>query len=242
MIVGDDLVDNNNVMQAVADIFADFSDAGFISLKGTRGIGTNRHEGRTGWSWYNYVNSDSYAGITNPFRKNGKLDLHNYAVVNNIFNLDYVFFCLGLNDINFGRPWTSPDTLDAKIERAIENAYTFIDAFYNAREGDATHQWDGFGIKKYFIILPTCGRKAQHNLGANPDNIHYAIQRLNERYIAEFDGNTNSDVSIIPWNIFSFDDSFDDAVRPNNIGANKIAQLIAGAINYDEANNPIYTS
>lgn len=242
MIVGDDLVDNNNVMQAVADIFADFSDAGSISLKGTRGIGTNRHEGRTGWSWYNYVNSDSYAGLSNPFRKNGKLDLHNYAVINNIFNLDYVFFCLGLNDINFGRPWTLPDTLDAKIERAIASANTLIDAFYNAREGDATHQWEGFGIKKFFIILPTCGRKELYNLGANPDNIHYAIQRLNERYIAEFDGNTNSDVSIIPWNIFSSDDAFDDAVRPNGIGAKKLAQLIAGAINYDEANNPIYTS
>lgn len=242
MLVGDELIGNNYVVQAIADIFTNFSDFGGIMLMGTRESGTNMHEGRAGWSWYNYVNSDYYKGLNNPFRKNGKLDLHNYAVVNNIFNLDYVFFCLGLNDINLGSPWTPPNTLDAKIERAIANAKTFIDAFYNAREGDASHQWEGFGIKKYFIILPMCGRKEQYNFGVNPDNIHYAIQRLNERYIAEFDGNNNSDVSIIPWNIFSFDDSFNDAIRPNDIGAKKLAQLIAGAINYDEANNPIYTS
>ena len=242
MLIGDDLIDNEFVVSAIANIFANDSDWGGIQIKGTRQSGTNMHEGRAGWGWYNYVNSDSYKGLNNPFRKNGKLDLHNYAVVNNIFNLDYVFFCLGLNDINLGYPWTSPNTLDAKIERAIANAQTLIDAFYNAREGDASQQWDGFGIKKYFIILPTCGRKELYNLGANPENIHYAVQRLNERYIAEFDGNAHSDVSIIPWNLFSFDDAFTDAVRPNTIGAKKLAQLIAGAINYDEANNPIYTS
>ena len=242
MLIGDDLIDNEFVVSAIANIFANDSDWGGIQIKGTRESGTNMHEGRAGWSWYNYVNSNSYAGLTNPFRKNGKLDLHNYAVVNNIFNLDYVFFCLGLNDINLGYPWTAPNTLDAKIERAIANAQTLIDAFYNAREGDASHQWDGFGIKRYFIILPTCGRKELYDLGVNPDNLHYAIQRLNERYIAEFDGNKHSDVSLIPWNLFSTDNAFTDAVHPNEIGANRLAQLIAGAINYDEANNPIYTS
>ena len=242
MLIGDDLIDNEFVVSAIANIFANDSDWGGIQIKGTRESGTNMHEGRAGWSWYNYVNSNSYAGLSNPFRKNGKLDLHNYAVVNNIFNLDYVFFCLGLNDINFGIPWTAPDTLDAKIERAIANAITFIDAFYNAREGDTTHQWEGFGIKKFFIILPTCGRKERLYADTNPENIHYAVQRLNERYIAEFDRYAYSDVSIIPWNIFSTDDDFEDAVRTNNLGAKKLAQLIAGAINYDEANNPIYTS
>lgn len=242
MLLGDSMIDNAYVAKNVQFMSADFTDVGNVHLIGTRGSGTDKHEGRAKWSWYNYVNSDSYAGITNPFRKNGKLDLHNYAVVNNIFNIDYVFFCLGTNDVNFGAPWTSPDTLDAKIERAIANARTFIDAFYNAREGDASHQWDGFGIKKYFIILPTCGRKAPTTPGVNPDNLHYAIQRLNERYIAEFDGNKNSDVSLIPWNFFSTDDAFVDAINPNEIGAKRLANLIWGAINYDEKNNPIYTS
>lgn len=243
MLLGDAMIDNAHVAKAVQFMSADYTDIGNVHLIGTRGIDANKHEGRAKWSWYNYVNSDSYAGITNPFRKNGKLDLHNYAVVNNIFNIDYIFFCLGTNDVNIGAPWTSPDTLDAKIERAIANAETFIDAFYNAREGDPSHQWDGFGIKKYFIILPTCGRKAIYTPGVNPGNLHYAIQKLNERYIEEFDGDANySDVSIIPWNLFSTDDAFADSVNPNEIGAKRLANLIWGAINYDEANNPIYTS
>ena len=146
-----------------------------------------------------------------------------------------------MNDVELGAPWTSPNTLDAKIERAIANAKKFIDAFYFAREGDSTHQWDGFGVKRYFIILPTFGRKSLSNFGVNPWNMHYAIQKLNERYIAEFDGDNNySDVSIIPWNLFSFDNSFANGVNPNSIGANHLAQRVAGAINYDEANNPIY--
>ena len=239
MLLGDEMIDNAYVAKAVQFMSADFADVGNVHLIGTRGIDANKHEGRAQWSWYNYVNSDSYAGITNPFRKNGKLDLHNYAVVNNIFSIDYAFFCLGTNDVNWGAPWTSPDTLDAKIERAIANAKIFIDAFYNAREGDTTHQWEGFGIKKYFIILPTCGRKAIYTPGVNPSNLHYAIQKLNERYIAEFSG--DSDVSLIPWNFFSTDDAFVDAVNPNEIGAKRLANLIWGAINYDEANNPIYT-
>lgn len=239
MLLGDSMIDNAYVPNAVQTMAVNWAADADVNLIGTRIIGTDRHEGRAKWSWYNYVNSDSYAGITNPFRKNGKLDLHNYAVVNKFFSIDYVFFCLGANDVNLGAPWTSPDTLDAKIERAIANARTFIDAFYNAREGDASHQWDGFGIKKYFIILPTCGRKAIYTPGVNPGNLHYAIQKLNERYIAEFSG--DSDVSIIPWNFFSTDDAFVDAINPNEIGAKRLANLIWGAINYDEANNPIYT-
>lgn len=240
MLLGDAMIDNAYVAKAVQFMSADWTNVGNVHLIGTRGIDANKHEGRAKWSWYNYVNSDSYAGITNPFRKNGKLDLHNYAVVNNIFSIDYVFFCLGANDVNLGAPWTSPDTLGAKIERAIANAKTFIGAFYNAREGDPSHQWGGFGVKKYFIILPTCGRKAIYTPGVNPNNLHYAIQKLNERYISEFSG--DSDVSFIPWNFFSTDDAFVDAINPNEIGAKRLANLIWGAINYDEANNPIYTS
>lgn len=240
MILGDSMIDNDYVINAVKTMGENNTDIAGVDLIGTRGREFFKHEGRAKWSWYNYVNSDSYAGITNPFRKNGKLDLHNYAVVNSIFNIDYVFFCLGTNDVNLGAPWTSPDTLDAKIERAIANAKTFIDAFYNAREGDHSHQWNGFGIKKYFIILPTCGRKAIYTPGVNPNNLHYAVQKLNERYIAEFSG--DSAVSLIPWNFFSTDDAFSDAVHPNEIGAARLANLIWGAINYDEANNPIYTA
>lgn len=241
MLIGDSLIDTNFVAKEVYQIFSDHSDAGGINLLGTRGTGPYYHEGRGQWSWYNYVNSDSYAGKTNPFRKDGELDLYNYAVVNNIFAIDYVFFCLGTNDVNWGAPWTSPNTLNAKIERAIANAKTFIDAFYDARYGDTTQQWDGFGIKKFFIILPTCGRKAPYDPGVNQKNLHYAIQKLNERYIAEFyDGRYSSDVSVIPWNLFTTDNALTDAVHPNEIGAKRLANLIAGAINYDEANNPIY--
>lgn len=241
MLLGDSMFDNEYVPAAVDAIGSSWTNTGNVYLLGSRewSATTPCHEGRAGWSWYNYVNSDSYKGLNNPFRKNGKLDLHNYAVVNNIFSIDYIFFCLGTNDVNLGAPWTAPDTLDAKIERAIANAKTFIDAFYNAREGDTTHQWEGFGIKKYFIILPTCGRKAIYTPGVNPNNLHYAIQKLNEQYIAEFSG--YSDVSFIPWNFFSTDDAFADAINPNGIGAERLANLIWGAINYDEANNPIYT-
>ena len=243
MLLGDEMIDNAYVAKAVQFMSADFTDAGNVHLIGTRGIDANKHEGRAKWDWYNYVNSDSYAGITNPFRKNGKLDLYNYAVVNNIFSIDYVLICLGTNDVNWGAPWSSPNTLDAKIERAIANAKTFIDALFLARTGDPTQQWNGFDIKKIFIILPTCGRKNPTTPGVNPGNLHYAIQKLNERYIAEFDKeHYGSDVAVIPWNLFSTDDAFSDALHPNEIGAKRLANLIWGAINYDEANNPIYTS
>ena len=80
-----------------------------ITLLGTR-YGNNdsgdtryRHEGRAGWSTYNYVYSASKSGITNPFHDGtqsgtAQFNFGKYMSDQGYSGVDYVFINLGTND------------------------------------------------------------------------------------------------------------------------------------------------
>ena len=69
-----------------------------IKLLGTKGNGTNKHEGRAGWSSYDYVATSSFNGSTNPFLNNGVFDFNYYITQNSIDTPDWVFLQVGIND------------------------------------------------------------------------------------------------------------------------------------------------
>ena len=103
MFLGDSLINQNHYSKYVKDLFE--SDNINIKLIGTQGEENNKHEGRGGWSAYNYCNSKEAFGYTNPFLNNGKFDfsyyMENYKENMNLFDkLDFVILNLGINDLN----------------------------------------------------------------------------------------------------------------------------------------------
>lgn len=98
LFLGDSLINENTYTQSVLELFA--QDPMQIKLIGTRGTEENPHEGRGGWSAYDYCNETEKYGFTNPFFNEGKFDFAYYMHTNGYEKVDYVVVSLGVNDLN----------------------------------------------------------------------------------------------------------------------------------------------
>ena len=98
LFLGDSLINENYYTDYVKQLFSD--DNTNLTLIGTRGNEDNRHEGRGGWSAYDYCNVSSKYGYTNPFLNNGSFDFKYYMESNKYDNVDMVVLNLGINDLN----------------------------------------------------------------------------------------------------------------------------------------------
>lgn len=100
LFIGDSKTDANQYTQYLLDMFE--SDEMNIELIGTRGTGTNKHEGRSGWSAENYVENNAWRGVIeeSPFwnPNTEQFDFAYYMMHNKYNSLDYVFINLGTND------------------------------------------------------------------------------------------------------------------------------------------------
>lgn len=94
MFLGDSLINQNLYSQYFSKL------AGDVNLIGTLGTDGNRHEGRGGWSAYDYCNVSTKYGFTNPFLNNGKFDFSYYMKKNGFKSPDYIVVDLGINDLN----------------------------------------------------------------------------------------------------------------------------------------------
>jgi len=72
-----------------------------LTLLGTRGSGTNKHEGRAGWTADNYVKNASVDTVTNAFYNpsTSKFDFSYYMTQNPISTPTFVLINLGINDV-----------------------------------------------------------------------------------------------------------------------------------------------
>lgn len=100
LFIGDSITAEGTYVQRVHDLFAE--DVADIELIGTLGGGTNKHEGRGGWSAKTYCTMESYNGNNNAFRNpsTGKFDFSYYMSQNKFSSVDIVFINLGINDLN----------------------------------------------------------------------------------------------------------------------------------------------
>lgn len=98
LFLGDSLINEDIYTNCVQELFQ--NDAMNIKLIGTRGTEENKHEGRGGWTAYDYCNEQTKYGFTNPFLKDGKFDFKYYMESNEYTNVDYVVVSLGVNDLN----------------------------------------------------------------------------------------------------------------------------------------------
>ena len=95
LFLGDSFIASSAITNELYELFKD--DAMNIKLLGTKGW-THKHEGRAGWSTYDYIATQSFNNSTNIFLNNGKFDFGYYLTQNSIDTPDWVFIQLGIND------------------------------------------------------------------------------------------------------------------------------------------------
>ena len=96
LVVGDSFINSGYVTGGLINDFAD--DVANLQLLGTLGTAPNLHEGRSGWSSYEYTHEPAVGSVVNPFLNNGVFDFSNYMSVGGIDVPDYVIINLGIND------------------------------------------------------------------------------------------------------------------------------------------------
>ncbi len=97
MFLGDSLINQD----LYTKFFTQIAKNENMTLIGTRGQEGNAHEGRGGWSAYDYCNEKNKYGFSNPFmNEKGEFDFGYYMKNNNFESVDYVIVNLGINDIN----------------------------------------------------------------------------------------------------------------------------------------------
>ena len=96
LFMGDSLLNQNYYTKYFVDMFNE----GQVNLLGTRGNDGSKHEGRGGWSAYDYCNVSAKYGFSNPFLHNGEFDFDYYMQSNGYKDVNYVIISLGINDIN----------------------------------------------------------------------------------------------------------------------------------------------
>lgn len=96
LFMGDSLLNQNYYTKYFVDMF----DEGQVTLLGTRGNDGSKHEGRGGWSAYDYCNVSAKYGFSNPFLHNGEFNFDYYMQNNDYKDVNYVVISLGINDIN----------------------------------------------------------------------------------------------------------------------------------------------
>ena len=98
MFLGDSTINNGSITAKVLDVFTD--NGVVCTLLGTRGSGTNKHEGRSGWTAADYMTAGR-GGITNPFYNpiTQTFDFSYYMTQQGYSAPDFVFIQLGINDM-----------------------------------------------------------------------------------------------------------------------------------------------
>ena len=99
LVIGDSTVNHGIIVKHISDYFA--SDVMNVTMIGTRqSMGVN-HEGRSGWTMQNYIESTNISGVENPFSSGGTFNFSNYLTTTNqtMGTNDWVFIQLGINDL-----------------------------------------------------------------------------------------------------------------------------------------------
>ncbi len=101
------------------------ADSAKLRLTGTRGSDFNRHEGRSGWRMYDYINRQSSSGITNAFYNPTarKFDFSYYMRVNGYLTPGYVLIEMGINDTFL---YYSDNSLNAEIKNILSRYEAMI--------------------------------------------------------------------------------------------------------------------
>ena len=233
MFIGDSLTDMGKYEQKLKDLFD--NDVMSINMVGTRGTAPYKNEGRSGWRAYTYVNcangSDDLSTLssTNPFYNTTSetFDFSYYMANNNINDPDYVFICLGTNDLARGNHDTEADIV------------SYYDTMINS-----ILDYDS-NIKVVLWLPPVHG--TLNNTNIINTNYNYVF-KMKQYLIDNYDNRTAENIYLVPSDLFINTDtdfgtqtenicgetvtSVDDYIHPNNNGFDKIAYPLYYIIKY----------
>lgn len=182
MIIGDSLVEAGKTTGELVNLFS--SDVMNIELVGTKGSGTNKHEGRSGWSSYDYLSTKTFNNSTNAFlNTSNNFDFSYYMTQNpTLEKPDWIFIQLGINDTF--RPMNG-----TKIE---DNIQTMINSI---------HAYDA-NIKVGVALAPMVNSQQDSwadGTNGGQDRKKFLID-LYERVIEKFKEREDEKIFIVPTN------------------------------------------
>lgn len=185
LIIGDSTTAGGVTTGELVNLFS--TDAMAITLLGTKGSGSNKHEGISGWTV-----SKFYTDPTSPFYFGGAFNFSTYMSTNGYASVDWVLINLGINDVfnltSDAAVDSTAATMISQLEAMILNIHVFN---ANVRVGIAVTTppiatQDGFGTN--------------YGCGQNRWRFKRNILRLARKLIDAFQGRgaTASKVYIVP--------------------------------------------
>ena len=130
IFIGDSLTNEGTYINEIQNKLSNGNIISLGTLTDTATSGYNiTHEGRAGWSAYNYVEQSEYAGYVNAFwnPNTSSFDFSYYMNTNNFNDIDCVMINLGTNGVNYvDRTCNAIDTMIASIHSYNPNIKIII--------------------------------------------------------------------------------------------------------------------
>jgi len=214
LALGDSTIDSDSITGTLVNYFA--SKEHTITLLGTLGSGTNKNEGRAGWSASDYLTDKTYNGITNPFYNSvtETFDFSFYMTNQGYSKPDFVVVQLGINDL-YGKDLTAiASTWDA-VKTIVDSILSYDNTI------------------KVLLNLPTTPNKDQSKHSVFLPNYHNLVVNYNEYVINQVNAVYNAANVRCSYCHLILDPTVDisDNVHPTTAGYNKMAMEIINQIN-----------
>jgi lysophospholipase L1-like esterase len=122
LVIGDSTTAAGTTTGELVNIFS--TDAMAITLLGTKGAGSNKHEGISGWTVNQF-----FTDVTSPFVFSGAFNFSSYMSANAYAAVDWVLINLGINDVFSQTSDAGVDSVAAAMAIQLESMITSIHAF-----------------------------------------------------------------------------------------------------------------
>ena len=215
LVIGDSTVGQNRMTQGMLDLFGAREKT--LTLLGTRGTAPNLHEGRAGWSAYDYCSIANKGSTPNLFFNptTNKFDFSYYMSNQGYTAVDFVVIQLGINDL-YNRSFMNSDSIISATVDYVSEIIASIKA-WNADQ-------------KILLNLPTALNDDQKKQYGSLKLIRNMFVRYNEAIQLKVIKDNKIRCSYCHLILDPTTDISDD-VHPTAVGYQKMAAEVVSQIN-----------
>lgn len=233
LAIGDSTTNAGEYTQRLLDLAAANASAAQPLLMGTRGSGSNKHEGRPGWTLNAYYQQAAYSGLSNPFYgSGGKFHLGEYLTATSQAAPDVVVIHLGINE-NFGS--TSDGVVNSLMDQSIDQLERIIGLTADADVGAVFEANVAAAVIIAVPIPPAASQDAFGNdYGCGQTRARYRrnIKVCGHRLIEAFAANEADNVWLLPWHMSVNPANIADSVHPASAGYAEMGDALFAMINW----------